>query len=35
MQTGQSNTHVCVEKCPLTMRHMANAAVAAVEEQER
>ena len=34
MQTGQSNKLVCVEKRPLFMRHMTNAAVAAVEEQE-
>ena len=28
------NEHVCVEKCPLTMTHVANAAAAATEEQE-
>ena len=27
--------HVCVEKCPLTTRHMANAAVAAGEQECR
>ena len=28
------NEHVCVEKCPLITRHMADATVAAAEEQE-
>ena len=26
--------YVCAEKCPLTMRHMANAAVTAAEEHD-
>ena len=29
------NKHVCVEKCPLTTRNMAKAAVAAIEQECR
>ena len=32
MLTGKSNEHVCAEKCPLTTRHFAEAAVAAEKQ---
>ena len=34
MLTRHQFKHVCAEKCPPTMRHMANAAVDPAEEQE-